>query len=207
MSQLPQREEIPAPVTGRSPAAALVLWLIGQAILVAAVWCDMRLSANGERRASELGLPLLLAGQLILSTALLVDLACTARTAAMAFAMSFPATQLVGWRCSAGAGVSLLQSAVLLVWFAALLLWMRAFRGERGRRWLAAALFAWVAGLPVLWYVLAEFASGSTLRNALATVSPLMHPSDLPHLLAIAATQALLAGASCLAMHWRRKQA
>lgn len=193
MTDLPHREDIQGTHTTRSAAAALVAWLVCQLALLAAICADLRISANPNHTAAQLGLSFLLAGQFILSAALFGDIARTPRLAAIAFAISFPITQLAGWKCGSGPATSLLYSAVLLVWLAGLLLWMQTARSDRPRHLLAAALMLWIMGTPLLWYILAEFAPGSTVEPLIAMTSPVMLVGHATHLLSIVAIHSIIA--------------
>lgn len=205
MSELPHREEMPAETAARSPAAGLVVWTVGQAVMLGAIWTDMRLSANPAHTAGRMGMAFLMAGQIILSTALLGDLARSLRVAAVAFAISFPVTQLVGWRCAAGAGTSLAGSGMLAIWLAGLVGWMMTARGERARLLVAAGLMIWVVGTPLLWYVLGEFAAGNAVQGVIAAVSPVMLVGDVARLMVVVAVHAVIVGACAGVAGWRRK--
>jgi len=198
MSELPHREENQGTTATHAPVAGLVVWIIGQLALLAAVWADLRISANPNHTAGQIGTELLLAGQLILSTALLSDIARTIRLTAIAFAISFPITQLVGWRCGSAPAISLLHSAVLLIWIAGLHCWMLVARGDRAKHIIAAAMMLGVIGTPLLWYILAEFAPGSPLQTSIAAISPVMLVGHIPQLLPIVATHAALAAISAV---------
>lgn len=194
MTQFPQREETSGPAAAKSPAAALVIWTACQLALLAAIWADMRISANPDHMAGQIGTPLLLAGQLITSAALLADIARTTRLAAVTFALAFPVTQLAGWKCGAGALASLLDSAVLLLWLAGMMCWMQVAHSNRAKHLAAAAIMLWVAGTPLLWYILAEFAPGSMMQRLIPAISPVMLVGHTPQLLLIVTIHTAIAG-------------
>ena len=194
MTQFPQREETSGPAAAKSPAAALVIWAACQLAMLAAIWADMRISANPTHTAGQIGTPLLLAGQLITSAALLADIARTAPLAAITFALAFPVTQLAGWKCEAGALASLLDSVVLLVWLAGMMCWMQVARSDRAKHLAAAAIMLWIAGTPLLWYILAEFAPGSTLQQLIPAISPVMLVGHTPQLLLVVTIHTAIAG-------------
>lgn len=193
MTQPQQRSEVPGPDAARSPAIALIVWTAGQLILLAAIWTDLSLSANPAHTAGQLGTHLLLAGQFILSAALLADIARSIQLTAASFAIAFPITQLAGWKCDAPGLVSLLDSAILLLWLAGLFCWMHLARSPRTRHLIAAAIMFWTAATPLLWYILAEFAPGSTVEPLIAMTSPVMLVGHATHLLSIVAIHSIIA--------------
>jgi hypothetical protein len=140
-------------------------------------------------------MPFLLAGQVMLSAVLCADIARTFRAAVLAFAIAFPLAQLAGWRCAAGAGVSLTYSAALAVWIAGLLGWMTIGRSGQARTLIVAGLVMWVVGTPLLWYVLSEFAPMGVGQRVIASASPGMVTGNASRLLIVAAIHAAAAGA------------
>lgn len=204
MTQPQQRSEVSNQVAVKSPAIALVVWLAGQLALLAAIWADLRISVNANHTAGQIGTHLLLAGQLILSAALFTDIARTARLAAITFAISFPMTQLAGWKCESGSTASLLDSAVLLTWLTGLLCWMQAAHSARAKHLTAAAIMLWIAGTPLLWYILAEFAPGSTVQHLITMTSPVMLVVAAPHLLMVVTIHTTLAAIAAVIAHRQR---
>jgi hypothetical protein len=196
MTQPQQRSEIPPQPVTKLPAAELVIWTTCQIVLLLAVWLDLGISANPGHTAGQPGTQPMLAGQLIMSAAMCASLARSARLAAISFAIAFPVTQLSGWKCHAAAIASLADSAVLLIWLAGLTCWMHLAPGDRAKRLVAAGVMLWIAGTPLLWYILAEFAPGSVALPLIRAISPLMlagHPLQL--LLVIGLPAAVAAGA------------
>ena len=203
MTQFPQRDQLSGPAATKSPAVALVIWTACQLALLAAIWADLRISANPIHTAGQIGTQLLLAGQLIFSAALLADIARTTQLAAASFAIAFPITQLAGWKCDAAASASLLASAVLLLWLAGLLCWMQVARSARSRHLIAAAIMLWTAGTPLLWYILAEFAPGGAIQWLIAATSPVMLTGRTPQLLLVTALQAAAAAGAVVVLRRR----
>lgn len=153
-----------------------VFWVAFQVIALVATRTDLQITGAGHH-ASFWPAQLLLLAQIAALAVLLHDLCATIRLAALAFAISFPFTQLALIGEPGRLGLSLRSCLVLALWMAGLWGWRRAF-AHHGR-FLAAAIALWTIGSATVWYLIAEFNIGSATADTLFALSPLLQATRI----------------------------
>ena len=196
-----------SPSTSAFPVAGITFWIGVQSALIALSAANIDLTAQGNHSTRALAPILLLIGQLLAAGILFPVLLCSVRSATLTIALAFLSAQMASYL----KGTSMIEGCLpwlsLSLWLIALGLWQTSFRGKNARLLASGVAALYLLGVPLVWYLNAEFAPDAALQLRLTMISPLLLAAnnDGQSLMALCLLHAMVAGAVAL-FFWARRQ-